>query len=109
MLLLDEPASGLDPRARIEIEELLKELQAMGKTIIISSHILPELADFCNKIGIIEQGEMIVSGRRQEIMRQVTGGQLLDVRVLAEDREKAAALLNGPPDVSAAPASWTRT
>ena len=65
VLLLDEPASGLDPRARIEIRELLKELKAMGKTIIISSHILPELADFCNKIGIIEQGEMIVSRRRE--------------------------------------------
>ena len=55
-MLLDEPASGLDPRARIEIRALLKELRAMGKTILVSSHILPELADICNKIGIIEQG-----------------------------------------------------
>jgi ABC-2 type transport system ATP-binding protein len=93
VLLLDEPASGLDPRARIEIKELLKELKNMGKTIIISSHILPELADFCNKIGIIEQGEMIVSGDVGEIMRQVTGGQLLDIRVLPEDQQKAADLL----------------
>ena len=74
MLLLDEPASGLDPRARIEIKELLKELKSMGKTIIISSHILPELADFCNKIGIIEQGELVVSGDVQAIMQQVSGG-----------------------------------
>ena len=95
VLLLDEPASGLDPRARIEIKELLKELKAMGKTIIISSHILPELSDFCNKIGIIEQGELIVSGDVGEIMRQVSGGQLLDVRVVAEDLEKAVELLGG--------------
>ena len=73
MLLLDEPASGLDPRARIEIKELFKELKAMGKTIIISSHILPELADFCNKVGIIERGEMLVSGDVQDIMAQVSG------------------------------------
>ena len=65
VMLLDEPASGLDPRARIEIRELLKELQAMGKTIIVSSHILPEMEEFCNKIGIIERGELIVAGRRE--------------------------------------------
>jgi ABC-2 type transport system ATP-binding protein len=61
VLLLDEPASGLDPRARIEIRELLKELQRMGKTILISSHILSELGEFCNKLGIIERGRLIVS------------------------------------------------
>src|ERR1044071_6200483 len=61
VLLLDEPASGLDPRARIEIRTLLKELRALGKTIMVSSHILPELADICNKIGIIERGEMLVN------------------------------------------------
>src|SRR3954468_7949408 len=99
VLLLDDPASGLDPRARIEIKELLKELKSMGKTIIISSHILPELADFCNKIGIIEHGELIVSGDVTEIMRQVTGGQLLDVRVVGEDIQNAVALLNGLPSV----------
>ena len=99
VLLLDEPASGLDPRARIEIKELLKELKSMGKTIIISSHILPELSDFCNKIGIIEQGEMIVSGDVQEIMRQVTGGMTLDVRTMTEDRDAALAVLNGMPSV----------
>ena len=62
LLLLDEPASGLDPRARIEIRELLKELHRMGKTIIISSHILPELADLCTSIGILEQGELVFHG-----------------------------------------------
>lgn len=84
VLLLDEPASGLDPRARIEIKELLKELRAMGKTIIVSSHILPELADFCNKIGIIEKGEMIIAGDVNEIVRQLSGHHTLEVRILEE-------------------------
>src|SRR3954454_8286751 len=71
VLLLDEPASGLDPRARIEIRALLKELRNMGKTILVSSHILPELADICNKIGIIEQGCLLVNGDVQTAIRQV--------------------------------------
>ncbi len=99
VLLLDEPASGLDPRARIEIKELLRELKSMGKTIIISSHILPELADFCNKIGIIEQGELIVSGDVGEIMRQVTGGMMLDVRLADGEQERAMAFLSARSDV----------
>jgi ABC-2 type transport system ATP-binding protein len=99
VMLLDEPASGLDPRARIEIKELLKELKSMGKTIIISSHILPELADFCNKIGIIEQGEMIVSGDVGEIMRQVTGGKVLEIGVAAGQEDQAESLLASAPDV----------
>src|SRR6266700_2154094 len=82
VLLLDEPASGLDPRARIEIKELLKELKAMGKTIIVSSHILPELADFCNKIGIIEKGEMLISGDVTDIIRQLAGHHMLEVRII---------------------------
>jgi ABC-2 type transport system ATP-binding protein len=98
VLLLDEPASGLDPRARVEIKELLKELKAMGKTILISSHILPELADFCNKIGIIEQGEMIVSGDVGEIMRKVQGGKALDI-TFTDGCEKAVALLSQLPNV----------
>ena len=93
VLLLDEPASGLDPRARIEIKELFKELKAMGKTIIISSHILPELADFCNKVGIIERGEMLVSGDVQDIMDQVTGGRTLEIRLL-DKQDEAGALLS---------------
>jgi ABC-2 type transport system ATP-binding protein len=84
VLLLDEPASGLDPRARIEIKELLKELKAMGKTIIVSSHILPELADFCNKIGIIEKGQMIVAGDVNTIIRQVSGHHTLEVQIYDE-------------------------
>jgi ABC-2 type transport system ATP-binding protein len=71
VLLLDEPASGLDPRARIEMRGLLKELRSMGKTILVSSHILPELADICNKIGIIERGQLIFDGDVQSAIRQV--------------------------------------
>lgn len=92
VLLLDEPASGLDPRARIEIRELLKELRRMGKTIIISSHILHELSELCNTIGIIEQGQLIFSGRVSEIMARVNMGQVVHIQV--EDRiEQAADLL----------------
>jgi ABC-2 type transport system ATP-binding protein len=71
VLLLDEPASGLDPRARIEMRGLLKELRSMGKTILVSSHILPELADICNKIGIIERGQLIFDGDVQSAIREV--------------------------------------
>jgi ABC-2 type transport system ATP-binding protein len=94
VLLLDEPASGLDPRARIEMRELLKELRKMGKTILISSHILTELADFCNTIGIIEQGKLLAAGDVKAIMRELQseGGRVVEVTVKAEP-EKAAALL----------------
>src|SRR6187455_3471022 len=71
VLLLDEPASGLDPRARIEMRGLLKELRKMGKTILVSSHILPELADICNKIGIIERGKLLFDGDVNDAIRQV--------------------------------------
>ena len=93
VLLLDEPASGLDPRARIEIKELLKELRNMGKTIIVSSHILPELADFCTSVGIIERGEMIVAGPIEKIMKEVLGGRVLELRVPEADRTQAMAVL----------------
>jgi ABC-2 type transport system ATP-binding protein len=82
VLLLDEPASGLDPRARIEIKALIAELGKMGKTIIVSSHILSELADFCNKIGIIERGNMLVSGDVQTIVRQLQPARRLTIRTL---------------------------
>src|SRR6476620_5234943 len=71
VLLLDEPASGLDPRARIEIRALLKELRTMGKTILVSSHILPELADICNKVGIIERGELVFNDTVDELLKKV--------------------------------------
>jgi len=92
VLLLDEPASGLDPRARIEIRGLLKELRNMGKTIMVSSHILPELADICNKIGIIERGELIVISSVEEVMQQVRQQTVLQIDV-SGDREAAAHLL----------------
>lgn len=81
VLLLDEPAGNLDPRARIEMRELLKELRRMGKTILISSHILPELADLCNTVGIIERGELIYSGPVADILRQAKTGRMLHVAV----------------------------
>ncbi len=92
VLLLDEPASGLDPRARIEMRELLKELRNMGKTIIISSHILHELAELCTTVGIIEQGEMIFHGPIGEIIRRVKTGTKLHVRV-TEQMDLAALTL----------------
>jgi ABC-2 type transport system ATP-binding protein len=92
VLLLDEPASGLDPRARIEIRGLLKELRKMGKTIMVSSHILPELADICNKVGIIEKGELLVNANVTEVMKKVRQRTLLNVRV-ADRLEDAAKLI----------------
>ena len=94
VLLLDEPASGLDPRARIEIRELLKELRRMGKTIIISSHILHELAELCSSIGIIEQGELIFQGSIQEVLRRARVGTVVQVRV-ADQQELARQTLAG--------------
>jgi len=87
LLLLDEPASGLDPHARIEIKELLKELRKLGKTILISSHILPELADFCNKVAIIERGKLIVSGDVGQIMEQCRGGIVLNIELVDRQAE----------------------
>jgi ABC-2 type transport system ATP-binding protein len=92
VLLLDEPASGLDPRARIEIRELLKELRRMGKTIVISSHILHELAELCNTVGIIEQGELIFSGSVNDIMAKASMGLVVHI-VVTERVEQAAQLL----------------
>ncbi len=81
VLLLDEPASGLDPRARIKMRELIKRLGDMGKTIMVSSHILPELADVCNKIGIIERGELIVNADVAEVMKKIRSQPVLQVGV----------------------------
>jgi ABC-2 type transport system ATP-binding protein len=92
VLLLDEPASGLDPRARIEIRELLKELHRMGKTIVISSHILPELADLCSTVGILERGELVFHGSVREATRRARMGTRVQIRV-ADKLELAAQLL----------------
>jgi ABC-2 type transport system ATP-binding protein len=99
VLLLDEPAGNLDPRARIEMRELLKELQRMRKTILISSHILPELADLCNKVGVIEQGELLYSGPVTDIVRRAKTGTIVQVGVPLDQQEPAAALLSQDPNV----------
>jgi len=99
LLILDEPASGLDPRARIEMRELLKELKAMGKTILISSHILPELAELCTDIGIIENGQFVATGAVEEIMQRVCNQRVLQIKVLSET-EKAMRLLQEQPHIT---------
>jgi ABC-2 type transport system ATP-binding protein len=93
VLILDEPASGLDPRARLEMKALLNELRQMGKTILISSHILSELADFCTSIGIIERGKLLAAGSIRDIQQQIRSHRVIKVRVLDESTEKAAELL----------------
>jgi ABC-2 type transport system ATP-binding protein len=89
VLLLDEPANGLDPRARIEIRGLLRRLGEMGKTIMVSSHILPELADACNKVGMIEKGKMVASASVAEVMKSIREAVSIHLRVA------------GPPDAAA--------
>jgi ABC-2 type transport system ATP-binding protein len=98
LLILDEPASGLDPRARVELRELLRELRALGKTIMISSHILTELAEVCTHIGIIEQGNLLVSGDVSSIMRSLHAHHIYEVHLLS-DLDEAAALARGFPGV----------
>src|SRR5437016_4893331 len=83
VLLLDEPASGLDPAGRLEFRELLKQLHAMGRTVLISSHILTEMADFCTSIGIMEQGRLLASGRVEDILRQLQPALRLEIEVAA--------------------------
>lgn len=92
VLLLDEPLSGLDPRARIEMRNLLRRLGEMGKVIVVSSHILPELADVCNKIGIIDQGVMNFNAEASDLMRLVRRNTILRVRVTG-DMDHAAKLI----------------
>jgi ABC-2 type transport system ATP-binding protein len=94
VLLLDEPASGLDPRARVELRELVRTLQSMGKTIIISSHILPELAEMCTDIAIMQGGKLIAAGSVDTIIQQIGGGHQLEIRILEPEQiEEAMALL----------------
>ncbi len=96
VLLLDEPAGNLDPRARIELRELLKTLRGMGKTIVISSHILPELQDLCNTVGIIEQGELIYAGPWTDIVRKARRGTVVHVGVASNVTSAAAVLAEDP-------------
>jgi ABC-2 type transport system ATP-binding protein len=101
VLLLDEPASGLDPRARIEMMAILQELQRMNKTIIISSHILSELQTLCNRVAIIERGKLIYSGPVQGVRDQMSCGRVLWVKVSSQ-QDHAIALLKALPEVSSA-------
>jgi ABC-2 type transport system ATP-binding protein len=101
VLILDEPASGLDPRARLEMKALLNELRGMGKTILVSSHILSELADFCTSIGIIERGKLLAAGSIQEIQRQLRSHRVLKIRLLDPETERAASLLRDDHSVKA--------
>ncbi|MDP4092318.1 MAG: ABC transporter ATP-binding protein [Bacillota bacterium] len=99
LLILDEPASGLDPRARIEMKEILKELKGMGKTILISSHILPELAEVCSSIGIIEHGKMVVSGTVDEILKKTAKKKTIRIRTL-DNLESALKYIEEQPSMS---------
>ena len=99
VLLLDEPASGLDPRARIEMRSLLKRLQELGKTILVSSHILPELADICNRVGIIEYGQLLAHGDVTDLLAQVRGRPIICITVQG-DPEKSARLLEDCPGIA---------
>jgi len=98
LLLLDEPASGLDPRARAELKELIAELGRMGKIVIVSSHILPELADFCNTVGIIERGELLAFGPVDKIVQEIQPHRVLVANIL-EKADEASHVLSGLPSV----------
>ncbi len=98
VLLLDEPASGLDPRARVEMREVLKEISRMEKTVLVSSHILPELADLSTEVGIIHHGRMVASGSVDSIMTRLGASRILEVRVLGRI-EAAGQILGSQPGV----------
>lgn len=108
LLLLDEPASGLDPRARIEVRELLKALKDMGKTILISSHILHELSQLCTRIGIIETGEMVAQGSLEDIFRQLQLKRIIHIRFegVAEDLQARVAALPGVDSIEVQVDRW---
>lgn len=98
VLILDEPASGLDPRARIEMKEILKQLKELGKTIIISSHILPELAEMCTEIGIIDRGKIKVQGTVADIMKGLLKKRIIYVKPL-ENMEGLLNIIKQQPDI----------
>ena len=101
VLILDEPASGLDPRARLEMKYLLSELSRMGKTILVSSHILSELADFCTSIGVIERGKLLASGSIQEIQKELRSHRVLKVRLIDESPQRFEHVFKGHTAVKA--------
>src|SRR5207247_2271380 len=91
VLLLDEPASGLDPRARIEMRELIRELRRMGKTILISSHIVPEVEELCTWVGVIDGGRMVEVGRKADVLRRASASRRLRVELEGGEEALAAA------------------
>ena len=97
VLILDEPASGLDPRARVEVKALLKELRRMGKTILISSHILTELADCCTSIGIIERGKLLMHGPIEEVYRRIRRNRIVEVKFI-ENMEAGVSIIRSQPE-----------
>lgn len=96
LLILDEPASGLDPRARVEMKAILKNLKDMGKTILISSHILSELAEMCTSIGVIDDGKMVISGTVSEIMQQIYSKKIIKIKVNSKLEEAVLILKEFP-------------
>ncbi|HEX3657398.1 MAG TPA: ABC transporter ATP-binding protein [Pirellulales bacterium] len=96
VLILDEPTSGLDPRARLEVKALLKELRRMGKTILISSHILSELADCCTSIGILERGQLLLSGPIDEVYSRIRTTRVIEIRPLGDVEPALAAVRSVP-------------
>jgi ABC-2 type transport system ATP-binding protein len=100
VLLLDEPASGLDPRARIEIRELLVEMSRMGKTVFFSTHILADVAEICTQVGILEEGRLVAQGSLEDLHLQIVPSRRVEVTLLGE-AERARALLEARPDVAA--------
>ncbi|MFJ7950941.1 ABC transporter ATP-binding protein [Lysinibacillus sp. NPDC096418] len=99
VLILDEPASGLDPRARVEMRDILRNLKSMGKTILISSHILPELAEMCDEIGVIDNGKLIAHGNVATIQAQLQGGKRIVVKV-AERLQEVRTFLEEDPMIT---------
>ena len=116
VLILDEPSSGLDPRARLEVKALLKELRRMGKTILISSHILTELADCCTSIGIIERGQLLMHGPIDEVYRRIRGNRTLEVRFAGDPDagrqphpQRSQGARSASTTRAAAPSNWPAT
>ncbi len=101
VLILDEPASGLDPRARVELRELVRTLQGLGKTIIISSHILLELAELCTNIAILQAGQLVIAGDVETVTHQIGGGRQIEIHLLdTESINKAVEIIKALPDIA---------
>jgi ABC-2 type transport system ATP-binding protein len=96
VLILDEPAATIDPRARVQMRELLRQLADMGKAVLVSSHILPELADVCDTVGILNGGKMVACGPVQDILRSVRQKRLMEI-VLLKCPDRAVEVLKQAP------------